>query len=65
VSSEQEAQELRFKLREKGYWAYTLPAGSELNQIRILVGAYENQNAAEEIADQLKKDGFNPKIDLR
>ncbi len=65
VSSEQEAQKLKSRLREKGYLAYTLPARSEQNQIRILVGAYENENAAEELADQLKKDGFNPKIDLR
>ena len=65
VSSEQEAQKLKSRLREKGYLAYTLPARSEQNQIRILVGAYESENAAEELADQLKKDGFNPKIDLR
>ena len=65
VSSEQEAQKLKSRLREKGYLAYTLPAGSEQNQIRILVGAYESKNAAEALADQLKKDGFNPKIDLR
>jgi tetratricopeptide (TPR) repeat protein len=65
VSSEQEAQKLKSRLREKGYLAYTLPAGSGQNQIRILVGAYESENAAEELADQLKKDGFNPKIDLR
>ncbi len=65
VSSEQEAQELKSRLREKGYLAYTLPAGSEQNRIRILVGAYESENAAEQLVDHLKKDGFNPKIDLR
>ena len=65
ANSEQEAQKLKSRLREKGYLAYTLPAGSGQNQIRILVGAYESENAAEELADQLKKDGFNPKIDLR
>lgn len=52
-------------LLEKGYLAYTLPDGAEQKQIRILVGAYENEKAAQELAEQLKKDGFNPKIDLR
>jgi tetratricopeptide (TPR) repeat protein len=65
VNSEQEAQKLKSRLREKGYSAYSLPAGSERNRIRILVGAYESENAAEELADQLKNDGFNPKINLR
>jgi len=65
VSSEQEAQKLKSRLREKGYFAYTLPAESEQNQVRILVGAYESKKAAEELTNQLKKDGFNPKIDYR
>lgn len=65
VSSQQEAQNLKSRLREKGYLAYFLPAGSGQDQIRILVGAYESQSAAEELVDRLKKDGFNPKIDLR
>jgi tetratricopeptide (TPR) repeat protein len=65
VSSEQEAQKLKTRLREKGYLAYTLPAGSEQNQIRVLVGAYQSEKEAEELANQLKKDGFDPKIDLR
>jgi len=65
VNSEQEARIIQSGLLEKGYLAYTLPAGAGQNQIRILVGAYENEKAAQELADQLKKDGFNPKIDLR
>jgi tetratricopeptide (TPR) repeat protein len=65
VSSEQEAQILKSRLRDKGYLAYSLPAGSGPNQIRILVGAYESRKAAEELKNQLKKDGFNPEIDLR
>lgn len=65
VSSEQEAQNLKSRLREKGYLAYSLAAGSGQNQTRVLVGAYESEQAAEELANQLKKDGFNPKIDLR
>jgi Flp pilus assembly protein TadD/cell division protein FtsN len=65
VGSEQQAQNLKSRLREKGYLGYTLAAKSGQNQIRILVGAYENKSAAEELANQLKNDGFNPKIDLR
>jgi len=65
VSSKQEAQIIKSKLLEKGYLAYALPAKSGQNQIRIMVGAYESEKAAEELADQLKKDGFHPKIDLR
>ena len=65
VSSEQEAQNLKSRLREKGYLAYTPTVRSGQNPIRILVGAYESKNQAEELANQLKKDGFDPKIDLR
>ena len=65
VNSEQEARALKSGLLAKGYLAYTLPAGSGQNQIRILVGAYENENAARELANQLQKDGYNPKIELR
>jgi tetratricopeptide (TPR) repeat protein len=65
AGSEKEAQDLKSRLREKGYFAYTLAARSGQDQIRILVGAYESKNAAEELANQLKKDGFNPQIDLR
>jgi tetratricopeptide (TPR) repeat protein len=65
ADSAQEAQKIKSRLRENEYLAYTLPAESGQNRIRILVGAYENAKAAEQLADQLKKDGFNPKIDLR
>ena len=65
ASSRQAAQELISRLQAKGYLGYFLPAGSGQNRIRILVGAYESEKAAEELAGQLKKDGFNPKIDLR
>jgi tetratricopeptide (TPR) repeat protein len=65
VSSRQEAQELKSRLQEKGYFAYSLPATSEQNRIRILVGAYGSKKAAEDLTNQLRKDGFNPKINLR
>jgi cell division septation protein DedD len=65
ADSAQEAQKIKSRLRDNKYLAYTLPAGSGQNRIRILVGAYESEKAAEELASQLKKDGFNPKIDLR
>jgi cell division protein FtsN/Flp pilus assembly protein TadD len=63
--SKSEAQKLRSKLKTKGYLAYGLPAKSGQNQTRVLIGAYESRAAAAKLAEQLKKDGFDPKIGLR
>ena len=63
--SKSEAQKLKSKLKTKGYMAYSLPAQSGQNQTRVLIGAYESRAAAASLADQLKKDGFDPKIGLR
>ena len=60
-----EAQKLKTRLKTKGYLAYSLPAASGQNQTRILIGAYESREAAENLAEQLRKDGFDPKIGLR
>ena len=65
ADSEKAAQKLKAKLQAKGYLPYTLPAGTGQRQTRILVGAYGSKKAAAALTDQLKKDGFNPKIDLR
>ena len=65
TASKSEAQELKSRLKTKGYLAYSLPAVSEQNQTRILIGAYESRAAAADLANQLKKDGFDPKIGLR
>jgi len=65
ADSEKEVQKLKSRLQAKGYLAYSLPAGAKQSQTRILVGAYESKKAAAAFTDQLKKDGFNPKIDLR
>jgi tetratricopeptide (TPR) repeat protein len=65
ADSEKEVQQLKARLQAKGYLAYSLPAGAAQRQTRILVGAYESKNAAAALRDQLKKDGFNPKINLR
>jgi len=64
-ASKSEAQKLKSRLKTKGYMAYSLPAVSGQNQTRILIGAYESQAAAANLAKQLKKDGFDPKIGLR
>jgi len=64
-ASKSEAQKLKSRLKTKGYLAYSLPAVSGQNQTRILIGAYESQEAAASLAKQLKKDGFDPKIGLR
>ena len=63
--SKSEAQKLKSKLKNKGYLAYSLPAISGQNQTRVLIGAYESRAAAANLAEQLKKDGFDPKIGLR
>jgi len=65
TASKNEAQKLKSRLKAKGYLAYSLPAVSGQNQIRILIGAYESRAAAANLAEQLKKDGFDPKIGLR
>jgi tetratricopeptide (TPR) repeat protein len=65
TASKSEAQELKSRLKTKGYLAYSLPAVSEQNQTRILIGAFESRAAAANLANQLKKDGFDPKIGLR
>ncbi len=63
--SKSESQKLKSKLKTKGYLAYSLPAISGQNQIRVLIGAYESRAAAANLAEQLKKDGFDPRIGLR
>ncbi len=65
VDSEKEARKLKARLQAKGYLPYSLPSATAQNQTRILVGAYGSKKAAAALTDQLKKDGFNPKIDLR
>jgi cell division septation protein DedD len=63
--SRDEAQQLKSRLKAKGYLAYSLPAGDNRNQIRVVVGAFENEQAAANLSGQLKKDGFSPKIGLK
>ena len=65
ANSEKEVRELKSRLQAKGYLAYSLPSGAGQSQTRILVGAYESKVAAAVLTDQLKKDGFKPKLDLR
>jgi len=65
ADSEKETQKLKSRLQAQGYLPYSLPAGAQHSQTRIMVGAYESKKAAAALTDQLKKDGFNPKIDLR
>ena len=63
--SKKEAQKLKSRLQAKGYLPYSLPAGTEQSQTRILIGAYASKKEAAALTEQLKKDGFNPKLDLR
>jgi cell division septation protein DedD len=62
VSSEKEVLELKSRLQAKGYLAYSLPAGNEQRQTRILIGAYESKEAAVNLTNQLRKDGFSAEI---
>jgi len=64
-ASESEAQKLRSTLEAKGYLAYILPAANDTDRVRVLIGAFESNQAAAPLAQKLKRDGFNPKIGLR
>ena len=59
------ARELQTRLQARGYFSYSLPAKTDPNRIRILVGAFENEQAAASLSKQLKREGFNPRIVLR
>ncbi len=56
---------LEAQLQAKGYFSYNLPAKTNPSRIRVLIGAFENKQAAANLSTQLKKDGFDPKIVLR
>jgi len=62
AGSEKEVQELKSRLQAKGYLAYSLPAGNEQRQTRILIGAFESKKAAVNLTNQLRKDGFDAEI---
>ncbi len=63
--SRADAQKVKSRLQAKGYFSYSLPAANHPNRIRILVGAYESQEAATGLVQQLQKDGFAPKVGLK
>ncbi len=59
------ARELQSRLQARGYFSYSLPAKTDPNRIRVLVGAFENGQAAASLNSQLKREGFYPRIVLR
>jgi cell division protein FtsN len=59
------ARELGSRLQARGYFSYSLPAKTDPNRIRVLVGAFENEQAAASLSKQLRREGFNPTIVLR
>ncbi len=65
LDSQEAAFEIITRLRAKGYTAYTLPDPTVPGKIRILVGAYESQDAARQLAEQLAAAGFRPRIQPR
>ena len=56
------AQEIITHLRTKGYTGYSLPDSRVPAKIRVLIGAYENPDAAGQLAERLAADGFTPRI---
>jgi cell division protein FtsN len=64
-ASKSEAQNLKSRLKTKGYLAYSLPAATDHSRIRVLIGAFESRAAAASLAEQLKEAGFDPIISLR
>jgi cell division septation protein DedD len=63
--SRSEARILESRLQERGYFNYSLPAKTDPNRIRILIGAFENKTAATALVQQLTADGFSPTIELK
>ena len=59
------ASELKTRLQAKGFFSYSLPAKTDPDRIRILVGAFENKQAAANLSTRLKQAGFNPRIVLK
>ena len=56
------AQDIISRLRNKGYTGYSLPDSRVPAKIRVLIGAYENPDAAGQLAERLAADGFTPRI---
>ncbi|KPA14856.1 repeat protein [Candidatus Magnetomorum sp. HK-1] len=49
-------------LMTKGYLTYSIPDRKDNSNIRLLVGAYPTEKAAEKIVTELKSNGFQPVI---
>lgn len=62
--SENELLAFKTDLKSKAYLAYTIPRDQNSN-VRLLMGAYRTKNDASVLAQELRKDGFNPEIVLR
>ena len=63
--AQSEARKFESRLQARGYFSYSLPAATDPSRIRVLVGAFENEQAAASLSKQLKREGFYPKIVLR
>jgi tetratricopeptide (TPR) repeat protein len=63
--SASEAEKLKSALEARGYLAYSLPVAGNTDRVRVLIGAFESNEAAAQLSQKLKKDGFNPKIGLK
>ena len=62
ADSYKQAQEIKSKLRARGYMAYSLLDRRERRKTRILIGAYSSESEAELLVQQLQKDGFKTRL---
>jgi len=61
-SKDEELKQLEAALRLKGYLAYSVLDRLYNNKIRLLVGAFRTEKEAAIFAEELQKEGFEPKV---
>ena len=62
ADSYKQAQEIKSRLRAKGYMAYSLLDRKQRRKTRVLIGAYSSESEAGLLIKQLQKDGFKTKV---
>ncbi len=59
---DEKLKNLETQLITNGYSAYTLPSRGADNKFRLLVGAFNTENEAENVTKNLQKEGLKPKV---
>jgi tetratricopeptide (TPR) repeat protein len=62
ADSYKQAQEIKSRLRARGYMAYSLLDRRKRRKTRVLIGAYSSEGEAELLIKQLQQDGFATKL---